>query len=418
MPPDLKYPSFLNLARWKNVAYQVFNLGVGGILLLGIWMFLGRSWGPDIFGRFSYMYAYASLYGIFSDIGSDILAARITAEKQGIPKNLLTLKLIILFANFLIFMFAGLMLDMELFPLFFFLSGVAALSFCSFLNGILRGCHRLDIEARIGIVQKTIFAAIAVIGCLYWRFSIPGVSAAYFTSQFLGLALTIYGVWRYLQISAECSRIYPLLKALFALWVISLWGMVYLRLDFFMIERFLGSQALGYFSMPFKIWEGCMLMATAYLAAVFPRFVENKARPSLLSSMLARSVILLFSVGAVAGLSLALSGGYAFDILFEGSYGPSKIIINTLFPLMPLAYVSGCLGIFLIALSRERIYAILLTMGFIVHVSADLFLVEKWGITGAVAGNWIREVFLLTCLSFSVRAVLKEMSGGKDFNSA
>lgn len=406
------------LARWKNVVWQVFHLGLGGILFLGLWIFLGRAWGPDLFGRFTFMYAYASFYGIFSDIGSDLLAARITAEKQGIPESLLRLKIGILAVNFLLFMSAGIYLNLALTTLFFFLAGVSALSFYSFLNGILRGNHRLDMDAKLGMLQKVLLVTCVITGCLYWNLSILGVAVIYFMSQLLCLIMTMVGAWRYFNISKANVSILPLLKSLSALWLISLWGMVYLRLDFFVIERFLGNQELGYFSMPFKIWEGCLLMVSAYLAAVFPRLIENRDKGPHLSSMFLRSIILLGIAGTVIGLVLSLSGGYAFNILFDNLYGPSKVVINTLFPLTPVAYISAFLGIFLVALSREKTYAFLLTAGFLIHLVIDLLFIRKWGISGAVLANWVREIFLVISLFIAVRSALRDIQEGSYFNPA
>ena len=403
------------LAPWKNVIWQVSNLGFGGVLVIGLWIFLGRIWGPDVFGRFSFIYAFASLYGIFSDIGSDLLAARITAQKQAVPRSLVRLKLSILVVNFILFMLAGVFLGVEIYPLFFFLLGVLALSACSFLNGILRGSHRLDIEARLGIVQKLLFVSMVFFVCIFDRIGILAVSLIYFFTQWLCLFFTVLSVRRYLDISKTAFSVFPLLRALSALWLITLWNMIYFRLDFFIIERFLGNQALGYFSMPFKIWEGCLLVVSAYIAAVFPRLTENSQKGTVLSAMFRRSLFILVSGGVVLGVVLACSGGYAFGLFFDHSYGQSVSVIHTLFPLMPLSYISAYLGIFLVALSQEKTYAVFLTIGFLVHLIVDLFFVRKLGISGAVLGNWIREIFLVVCLLISVTSEIRRIQEKERF---
>jgi O-antigen/teichoic acid export membrane protein len=155
---------------------------------------LARLWGPDRYGWFNYLFVIITLSGVVADFGLDVLLTRSVASGiKGIPRALLHLKFATVFGSLAIFgVFAMCFSDGLVKPFLLLLIGGMLFSSTNFLNGFLRGIDRLDLEAKVGLVQKCTFVLGSIWGAWFLNYGLLWVTLCYLSTHVLGFFLT----WR------------------------------------------------------------------------------------------------------------------------------------------------------------------------------------------------------------------------------
>ena len=398
-----------SLVSWANVGFQVGHLVFGGMLFMLLWFVLGRTWGAEAFGEFNFLYAYAAMWGIFFDFGLDLPVTRfVSAGGNGIPAALLKIKLLVVTVGFGLAMGLALALGLSDFPVVtMLLFGVFLLSTTNFLNGLLRGLERLDIEAKIGFLQKVVFVALAISGVFWYQKGLLWVAGSYLFSHLLGLAFSL--LWVSVKGNLSLARgVMPSVRQsileVIPFWLIALFVSFGQRLDLFMVKGLMDAASVGIYSAGFRIIEGFIYIGAAFMTGFFPRLVQALTEKRSHSELIRRSAVLLL----LASMLIALVNYFAAPLLIKTLYGPSFMrsvfVLKMLGCTLPLIFLSGLLGHALVAFGKERLFVLALIIALLPDFFVNLAMIPRWGVNGAILGFWFREVCLFCVLSvFYVR---------------
>jgi len=393
------------LVSWPNVVWQVFHLAVGGVLLMFLWVVLARLWGPDRYGWFNYLFVIITLSGVTADFGLDVLLTRsVAAGIKGIPRALLHLKFITILGSLATFgAFAMCSPDELVKPFLLLLIGVLFFSSTNFLNGFLRGIDRLDLEAKVGLVQKCTFVLGSIWGVWFLNYGLLWVGLCYLSTHVLGFFLTWRVVFPYrpliLKDALPQDSRYKFFSQALPLLSIALLIFLTLRSDIFLLKWLADPKTVGIYAAAFRFVEGFVLISTAYLLALFPRLVACREETGVFSSMVKRSFVLLTAGGLLAAILIWWVTPYLIERLLGASFFASGEILRGLAIVLPLLFISLLLGQILIVHSKQRLYALTLIMGLGVSVAVDLWTIPRWGAWGAVVGVWVRETFQVASLA-------------------
>ena len=391
------------MVRWPNVIWQGLHLGGGGGFLVVLWLVLARAWGAEQFGLFNYLFAFTAVSGIFADFGLDVLLTRhIAKDGCRIPSTLFPIKFAVTTFMLLSCFFVGMKLGLPMAALALMLAGVCLLSWTTFLNAFFRGIERLDLEAKIGFLQKMFFVGGSLCGVLFWDGHIVWVASSYLASHAMALIIT---AWFSFSVSQKLSpgkslNIGQLIPEVWPLWTIALLTMLSVRLDILLLEWLSGKMAVGLYAASSRLMDGLIVMGTAYMAALFPRLVAIHNKKIVPRQILSRSVLLLVLAGGLVGMVGSYFSPWFMPRLYGQGFMESIKVFKYLVLALPMVFVVELLGQNLIAESRQRIYAYLLTGGVIVNILINIWLIPAWGAQGAVAGYWGRVVFLLLCMGW------------------
>jgi O-antigen/teichoic acid export membrane protein len=141
------------------------------------------------------------------------------------------------------------------------------------------------------------------------------------------------------------------------LMALSVFNMIYGTVDVPILGMITDNVQVGWYSLAYK-WVGIpIFIATAVVAAYFPRFSAHGAPitaefPRLVNK--AVRIVLLASVPAAIGL--AMVADELFDALYEPEYGPAKVLMQILAGHVPLAAMDTVLAVALIASNRQAPY--------------------------------------------------------------
>ena len=396
------------LVNWTNVAWQVFHLAIGGVLLVLLWVVLARVWGADRFGWFNYLYILITMGGLFANFGLDVLLTRsVAGGLHGIWLPLLRLKWVALLGGLVIFSVLAWSLPQGLrAPYFTLLVGVLIFSGTVFLNGLLRGLDRLDLEAKIGLFQKIVFVLSSLAGVWMQGYGLLWVGGCYLGSQVLTFGLTWIVIpqksiiIKQASVDGSSSNCFTEAWPLFG---ISILTFLVLRIDIFFLQWLAGPEEVGVYAAAFRFLEGLVLMATAYLAALFPRLVAQIRLGAEWTSIVKRSFYLVFVGGVLSGLLLWCLAPYLTTLLLGPAFRSSQGLLRGLVMVVPVLFTTLLLGQVLIAQDRQRLYAGGLVAGTGVAGAVALLAIPGWGAWGAVVAVWAREI----CQFLFLVAVLK-----------
>jgi len=391
------------LVSWGNVSLQVGHLVFGGVLFMFLWFVLGRTWGAEAFGEFNFLYAYAALWGIFFDFGLDLPLTRfVSAQGKGIPASLVKIKFFVVAIGFVLSIGLALVLRLsDLTVVIVLLLGVFLLSSTNFINGLLRGLERLDIEAKIGFLQKAVFVALAVTGVLWYEKGLLWVAWSYFASHVLGLAFTLF--WA----AANCSLSFARgampsarqsVMGVIPFWLIALFLTFGQRLDLFMLKGLLDASSVGIYSAGFRIIEGFIYIGAAFMTGFFPRLMQALTEKKSPVGLIRRSASFLLLISMLIALVNYFAAPFLVKALYGPSFLPSIFVLQTLGCALPLLFLSGLLGHALVAFGKERLFVLALFLALLPDFFVNMVAIPQWGVKGAILGFWSREVCLFCVL--------------------
>lgn len=197
------------------------------------------------------------------------------------------------------------------------------------------------------------------------------------------------------------------LRTLIPFGLVSLFGMIYWRVDTVMIEALMGVASAGHYSLAFRIIEALnMLPIIVAHAAVYPRlsnlsFNGNRKEFRRLTRyvMVGLAVASLPIAAGVFGLAPTLIRWVTSD----PSFIPSATVLRYLVVTFPLACLNNTLYVALIALNRQKILATSLGIVSLFNVISNAFLIPLIGINGAAIATVASEALLLIMNLFAYR---------------
>ncbi|GAB6040560.1 oligosaccharide flippase family protein [Endothiovibrio diazotrophicus] len=390
--------------HWALVTWQAAHLAGGGLLLMGTWLLLARYWEPERFGQFNVLFAYAAINGIIADFGLDVLITRhVAGHGERITAAAIRLKLLTSGAALASFLTAAPLLGFPIAETALLLCGATALSATGFVNGLLRGIGRLDLEAKAGLAQKTLFF---VASALVVRDGggLTAVATLYLLTHLLTLgAVSALALRHSTRLSPPPSRrVKEIALEALPLWMTALLAATLGRLDLFLLDALRGSDEVGHFSAAWRLAEGGFIVATAYVTALFPNLVKVARQGGSLSPLVAGATRLLAAGGVTAAAAGALAAPWLTTLLYGSAYAPAVPLLRGLFLSLPMLLLSGLFAHALVAMGQVRPFIFAQLIAILANVAVDLALIPAWGALGAVGGLVVRELVLFAILGATI----------------
>ena len=402
---------------WHNFSWQTINYGVSGLLLVGLWVLLARYWSVAEFGRFNALFALAAIYGLVMEFGLDFYVTKQTAlidashsddsndsdaaNSQHNPYShaLVAFRCTAALLTGVVFVAIGWWLDYPLLPLVLFIVGAFTLNLAHFFCCYLRGIEKLSVEAIISLIRNIAFVVLAFVGVSLGQ-SVVWVAGCYFAVNVVFIVASFAVIKRYQFTFAQSgAAIGRILTTTLPVWIASLLFGMTIKLDILLLEQWGSTEALGHFSSAARIFEGCLLVATAYVLTYFPqlsRYATSQMReyPSFVFKS-AKLLLLLAVVGSVLGIVI---GADLFVWLYGPSYQAAEGIFRQLIYLLPISIMVVFFYNALIIAAKSTQVVALLLFALLMQLLLDGYLIPLYQGDGAFYGLLVKESFLL--LSF------------------
>jgi len=386
-------------------AGNVLRAGAGilGSTLLGlaIQVAIARGLGVEAFGLYGFALAYVALWQVVMDGGSGVLATReARGSRAGSLEALIAVKPALLAAGY-----AGLLAVAWAAGLgpaarrVVAVLGVqaAGLATLTFAASIFRGHEEFGTESLHLIAQRVLFGLFVGAVLLTGR-GVLWVSAAgavsYVAVSLVAVALVArrHGVRiRFHAISVRAHR-RALARALGPLMLADGLAQVQMRSAQLILSARTGLAEVAVYSVARRLVEGFNLLPSTFAMTLFPRLIAAwRESPERLPGRLRIGLRFAGTLAAAVLVGGVLWGNEATVALFGAPYAAAGPVLRVLAGDLAITTIDAVLVLALIAVGRERAYAVALAFAAAVNVTANLALTPRLGAYGsawaAVAGD-------------------------------
>jgi PST family polysaccharide transporter len=179
------------------------------------------------------------------------------------------------------------------------------------------------------------------------------------------------------------------------------------NIDYLFVGRILGSAALGYYSMAFRIPELIIVSLNNVVGNVsFPSLAKTQSDYQGMRAFYFSYIRFLSIFVFPVGIGLSLTAPFFIPLLFSNKWGSAIIptaLISSAMAIMAIGYVPGILYK---AINRPEIlnYLALVKVPIMVVI---LFFATRWGINGVAASQVIIGIILVTLDTLIANFIMK-----------
>lgn len=170
---------------------------------------------------------------------------------------------------------------------------------------------------------------------------------------------------------------------------------LHLRLDMFMVEAWMGPEALGHYSLSVILGETLMLATDAVALAILPGQVANTLAEAGMRALRAARANLV--IGASVATAWAIVGGTVVRLVFGAEYLPAVLPMLVLLPGMVLLGMQRVAGAPVLRAGRPGIMLAIYLASLTCNLVLNTFWIPRWGLVGASAAS---------TLSYTISTVL------------
>ena len=395
----------------RNLAYSAVSSGTAALLLV-LMIVAGRILGEIEFGKFAFALLLGGIFETTMDFGLHQVTIRAVARDKeraaALLQHTLAIKLVWAFGTLAALVIAATLLRPEpdvRMACYLIGGSLVFRSYMLTIRGVLQGLEHFGWDSLVVIADRGLLLALGVIA-LMGGGGLRGLAIAFVVARGIALAIAVLitqtrlggvgfrydrDVWRELHRTA--------LPLGFFLVVLNLYSYV----DGVMLGVLRTDAETGLYAAAYKIYEGFTYAPMAISAVLTPRlsalFLTERIRHRVLS---------LQGLLAAAGLAIIVGGaGYALAtpilvLLFGAAYAAATPAFRILCVGLPIVFVIWILHAIAISVDRERLLARTAVVGLLVNVGLNLFVIPRYGGSGAamatVAGELVSAAMLTTGL--------------------
>ncbi len=177
---------------------------------------------------------------------------------------------------------------------------------------------------------------------------------------------------------------------------------IYSYADSILLSKLAGQEAVGWYSIPYKMTFAFQFIPLALVAAVYPRFSEyfaaNKER---LAKLFEQSMVyvLLAALPIAAGIGILAKD--IVVLLYTDVYLPSVVPLQILIVSLIFAFASFPIGALLNACDKQKYQTAIVATVLFVNVGLNIILIPAHGAVGAAVAALVGNI-LLAGLGFCV----------------
>ncbi len=382
-----------------------------------ITMLVTRRFGPDGYGDLTLMLAYSALFYIVADFGLNaIVVRRLSGEEEKMQYyfgNLVSMRL--LMSSFLIFVGAA---ALFLFPYSQYVKLGILISLWTILtqaiytssNSVFQTKLRYDLSVIASVLGSVVTLGIALTAILSGRGLLMIVSSyvagggvmvitAFVLLNKLGVGFkpqTDFGVWKSIFLAA------------LPLGITTVFSVLLSKADTMMLSLLSTQKAVGLYGAGYKIFEVALVVPTFFANAIYPILVRHyKEGINKLLETAKKSGLFLFLAGVAVSIGGIILAPLAIRIIGGSGFSESIIVMRLLFLGMPVFYLSALFLWLLITLGDQKIIPVFYGIGALFNLTANYFLIPRYGFYASAVITWISELLILSMLIARTMRVLK-----------
>jgi O-antigen/teichoic acid export membrane protein len=391
----------------KNALFMTAASVGQKIISFAYFTIVARSIGVSGTGKYFFALSFTTMFVVLVDMGlTNVFVREAARQKERTEDYLGSVLCIKLFTGVLAYAaMAGAIIALG-YPAetrhLVYLSGITMLldSLHLTLYGALRALGNLAYEAVSIIGSQCITLAL---GTFFLHLHLPIIFlllaftvSSFFNVCFIASVLVFRHRIRILPVYRRGS-LAPLIRMAAPFALAAVFARVYSYSDSLLLSRIAGDEAVGWYSIPYKITYAFQFVPLALIAAVYPRFSEQyAANRNELARLLEWCIKYLLIVVAPIAVGIFLLAETIVLTVYTPEYLPSVRPLRILIISLIFSYMSFPVGAFLNACDRQKIQTAIVGIVMALNIILNLALIPRLGVAGAAfsacAGNVLLTV--------------------------
>ncbi len=388
-----------NIAH-NSVALLLSNVGnklIGFLIMLSVARFLGA----DNFGLYTYVFAYAGMFALATDLGLTTVVIRHIAQDEAAGRrglgNALILRWIVTLAAYALSVGGA-----------FLIYGrkeqtwLIALSSLSFLSAPL-ATYTAIFSARMkqyGPALVSLASRLVLLLAVQWLARHGGTVAALIAVEVTLGTISSMALWLWsrslLQPVYDFSQsvAWKLLAEGIPLFLTSVFVALYFRIDVFFLKYFYDEATIGIYAAAYRLTEAMPIVASALANSLFPVFCRqiNEKNDAALTRLVRSSLKILLVVIVPAALVIAFYSKPVTRILYGGRYQESAPLLAILVLGQVLVYTNILFTTLLVARGESRTFMFLTLAMLALNIILNYLIIPQYGAIGAATTTVITEL--------------------------
>jgi len=402
----------------KNTSFFTIALIVQKVLSFGYFAYVARAIGEVDLGKYVFALSFTTIFAIFIDVGLAPVLARETARDakntQKYFSSILGLKIpLAVFVYLVCILTINLLGYPELTKTLVYLAGLTMLldSFVLTFYHVFRGQHNLKWESIGTILFQVLLVGFGLVA-LYMGYGIIMLILAYFFASIFNILFAVIMLKLKLQVSFRPRFDTKILKLLLKISIpfamINIFARVYSYMDTVLLSKLAGDQAVGWYSIPFKLTFALQFVPMAFTASLFPAMSSffSKGDKKMLAKAFERACQYLMIVAVPISVAVVILAGKLVNTVwpeFQESILPLQILISALIFIF-LGFPTGSM---LNACNKQVISSINLGIVMVISIVMNIFLIPRFDVLGVTITAFVTNTLLFLLGLYWVEKIVR-----------
>lgn len=368
---------------------------------------IARHFGADLLGKYTFSIFFIMLLSILIDLGlNQVLTREIARYPEKTNKyfdNIFSFKIII---GILIYFLALALIYLLNYPQItknlVMITGLVMFfdALTQTMYSTMRGHQNLKYESIGTAIYQTVEIVVGA-GVLIFKLPIYGLVIAILAGSLTTFIYTINRIVSIFKVKIgllfEKIIIKDLLKLALPFFVAGVFVKIYSHIDSVLLTKLAGDEAMGFYSIPYKLVFSLQVLPLAFGASVYPAFSYYwlKSRELLKTTFEKSFFYLMILVLPITFGTITLADQIIIKV-FGHQYEPSILALQILILSAFFSFLTFPIGALLNACDQQKINTRNIGIAMIINVILNLILIPRFSFVGASIAALCSQALLFT----------------------
>ncbi|MDZ7336675.1 MAG: flippase [candidate division KSB1 bacterium] len=404
----------------KNTIFILLSKFIDPLISLLLVISIARLLGVNGLGQYSFVKATFTIFLVISTLGLEQLITRDVAKnKQAAALYLINLGVLNIIFSIVMAVSMSLFVYFSHYPpevvtaSIIMSSALIAASFSNSIHAVFGAFERFEFNAML-ISGENIVRVMAAVIALLLGGGLVTVIVIITATRFLGSIMGLFLIHKKiipLKWYFDFRFLWRQIKAVPTFSLISIFSVIYWRLDVIMLSKFCGMTEVGIYSAAFRIMEIIKAIPLSVKQALFPvkarKFASDK---SILSSLANRSIKYLMIILLPIAMMITLVAHKLMLLFYGNQFQAGAVVLQILIWTIVPYGIAMMLANVLVTSGNQRIDLWANIFGVAANLMLNLVLIPRMGVIGASLATLISIFCFVGFQILFVRRLLFSLS--------
>jgi len=400
----------------RNTTYLTLAYVFQKVTAFVYFALIARHIGADMLGKYSFSIFFIMLLSVLIDLGlNQVLTREIAKYPEKTNEyfdNVFSLKIV---TGVIVYLIAIALVNILGYPqitrnlvmitgIFMFLDALTQT-----MHATMRGHQNLKYESINAVIYQAIEVGIGAI-VLILKLPIYGLVLAILAASIASFTYTISRIVKVFKIKIKLiftkSVIKNLLKLALPFFIAGVFIKIYSHVDSILITKLASDEAMGFYSVPYKLVFSLQVLPMAFGASIYPAFSNYwlKAR-DMLKNTFEKSLFYLMIIALPITFGTFALADQIIIKVYSSEFEPSILALQILIVSALFTFLTFPVGALLNACDRQKTNTRNIGIVMLVSIIISLILIPRFSFYGAAISALIGQSLLFTLGMIYVKSI-------------